>query len=162
MKTRSIAGQALNPIGLGCMNVAWAYGPPESREAAVALFRHALDAGCNHFDVANIYGGGLCEEILGEAIMHRRDEFFLATKTGIVVNGSHRGIDCRPDAIVASIDASLKRLRTDHVDLLYMHRFDPTVPIADSVGAMVRLIEKRPIRLCAASIWKSIDGSRFV
>ncbi|HEX2795429.1 MAG TPA: aldo/keto reductase [Croceicoccus sp.] len=155
MNTRTIAAQALNPVGLGCMNVAWTYGPPESREAAVALFRHALDAGCDHFDVANIYGGGLCEEMLGEAIMHRRDEFFLATKTGIVVDGPARGIDCHPDSIVASIDGSLKRLGTDHVDLFYMHRFDPKVPIADSVGAMVRLIEAGKIGGYGVSEWSA-------
>lgn len=155
MKTRSIAGQALNPVGLGCMNVAWAYGPPESREAAIDLFRHALDAGCDHFDVANIYGDGLCEEMLGEAIAGRRDEVFLATKMGIVVDGPKRGVDCSPAAIVANIDASLKRLGTDHVDLFYMHRFDPAVPIAESVGAMVRLIEAGKIGGYGVSEWSA-------
>ncbi len=155
MNTRSIAGRALNPIGLGCMNVAWAYGPSESREASIALFRHALDAGCDHFDVANIYGKGLSEELLAEAIMDRRDEFFLATKTGIVVDGPARGIDCRPESIVASLDASLQRLGTDRVDLFYMHRFDPKVPIADSVGAMVRLIEAGKIGGYGVSEWSA-------
>ena len=153
--TRTIAGKALNPVGLGCMNVAWAYGNPPSREDAVALFRHALDNGCDHFDTANIYGGGVSEDILGEALSGRRDEYFLATKTGIIVDGPRRGIDCSPAAITASLDASLKRLGTDHVDLFYMHRFDPKVPIADSVGAMVEAIEAGKIGAYGVSEWSA-------
>ena len=150
MTGRILAGRSVRAVGLGCMNVAWAYGNPPSREDAVALFRHALDAGCDHFDTANIYGGGVSEEILGAAIMHRRDEFLLATKTGIIVDGPRRGIDCSPEAISASLDASLARLGTDHIDLFYMHRFDPKVPIADSVGAMVRAIEAHAVHAMAA------------
>ena len=153
--TRTIDGKNLNPVGLGCMNVAWAYGNPPERADAEKLFRHALDNGCNHFDTANIYGKGVSEEILGAAIMDRRDEFFLATKTGIIVDGPKRGIDCSPEAITASIEASLQRLGTDHVDLFYMHRFDPKVPIADSVGAMVRAIEAGKIKSYGISEWSS-------
>lgn len=152
---RLLAGRAVHPVGLGCMNVAWAYGNPPPREEAVALFRAALDDGCDHFDTANIYGGGVSEEILGEAISGRRDEFFLATKTGIIVEGPRRGIDCSPESITASLDASLKRLRTDHVDLFYMHRFDPKVPVADSVGAMVRAIEAGKIGAYGVSEWSA-------
>lgn len=137
------------------MNVAWAYGNPPPREDAMALFRHALDNGCDHFDTANIYGGGKSEEILGEAIGARRDEYFLATKTGIIVDGPRRGIDCSPEAITASLDASLQRLGVDHVDLFYMHRFDPKVPIADSVGAMVRAIEAGKIGSYGVSEWSA-------
>lgn len=155
MTTRILADRRVHCVGLGCMNVAWAYGNPPSREDALALFRHALDSGCDHFDTANIYGSGASEDILGEAIMDRRDEFLLATKTGILVDGPHRGIDCSPAAITASLDASLKRLRTDHVDLFYMHRFDPKVPIADSVGAMVRAIEAGKIGSYGVSEWSS-------
>lgn len=155
MLTRKISGKALNPVGLGCMNVAWAYGSPPSREDAVALFRHALDNGCDHFDTANIYGRGVSEEILRDAIMHRREAFFLATKTGIVADGPARGVDCRPESITRSLDESLKRLGTDHVDLFYMHRFDPKVPIADSVGAMVRAIEAGKIGAYGVSEWSS-------
>jgi len=155
MPRRHLAGRAVNPIGLGCMNVAWAYGDPPSREDAVALFRHALDNGCDHFDTANIYGKGRSEEIVGEALAGRRKDFFLATKTGILVEGPRRGIDCSPEAITASLDESLKRLRTDHVDLFYMHRFDPKVPIADSVGAMARAIEAGKIGGYGVSEWSS-------
>ncbi|MEE4453339.1 aldo/keto reductase [Novosphingobium resinovorum] len=155
MTNRILAGREVAAIGLGCMNVAWAYGMAPSRREAVALFRHALDAGCDHFDTANIYGMGVSEEILREAIIERRGEFFLATKTGIVLDGERRGIDCHPDSITASLDASLKRLGTDHVDLFYMHRFDPKVPIADSVGAMVRAIEAGKIGSYGVSEWSS-------
>ncbi|KMS56320.1 aldo/keto reductase [Novosphingobium barchaimii LL02] len=155
MTQRILAGRQVHSVGLGCMNVAWAYGSAPSREDAVALFRHALDAGCDHFDTANIYGAGVSEEILGEAIIERRGEFLLATKTGIIVEGPNRGIDCRPESITASLDGSLKRLGTDHVDLFYMHRFDPKVPIADSVGAMARAIEAGKISSYGVSEWSS-------
>ncbi|MFS0849921.1 aldo/keto reductase [Novosphingobium panipatense] len=155
MTKRPLAGRDVAPVGLGCMNVAWAYGTAPSRDEAVALFRHALDAGCDHFDTANIYGMGVSEEILGEAIMSRRDDFLLATKTGILLDGERRGIDCTPQSITASLDASLKRLGTDHVDLFYMHRFDPDTPVADSVGAMVRAIEAGKIRHYGVSEWSS-------
>lgn len=152
---RILAGRQVRNVGLGCMNIAWAYGDALSREDAVALFRHALDSGCDHFDTANIYGGGVSEEVLGEAIMDRRGEFLLATKTGILIDGARRGIDCAPESITASLDASLKRLGTDHIDLFYMHRFDPKVPIADSVGAMVRAIEAGKIGAYGVSEWSS-------
>lgn len=155
MVTRILAGRQVREIGLGCMNIAWAYGNPPTRQDAVALFRHALDAGCDHFDTANIYGGGLSEEILGEAIIDRRSEFLLATKTGIIVDGARRGVDCSPGAIEASLDASLMRLGTDHIDLFYMHRFDPKVPIAESVGAMVRAIEAGKIGAYGVSEWSA-------
>ena len=87
--------------------------------------------------------------------MHRRSEFFLASKTGIVVKGAVRGVDCSPAAITASLDQSLQRLGTDHIDLFYMHRFDPKVPIADSVGAMVRAIEAGKIGAYGVSEWSA-------
>ena len=155
MTTRDLAGRRVNAIGLGCMNVAWAYGSPPPREDAVRLFRLALDLGYDHFDTANIYGKGVSEEILGDAIMDRRDEFLLATKTGIVVDGPRRGIDCSPEAMRASIEASLKRLNTDHIDLFYMHRFDPKVPIADSVGALAEAITVGKIGAYGVSEWSS-------
>lgn len=152
---RAVAGRNVEAIGLGCMNVAWAYGTPPSREDAVRLFRQALDLGYDHFDTANIYGKGVSEEILGEAIMDRRDEFLLASKTGIVVDGPKRGIDCSPEAMTASIEASLKRLKTDRIDLFYMHRFDPKVPIADSVGALADAIQAGKIGAYGVSEWNS-------
>ncbi len=152
---RTIAGRPLHPVGLGCMNLSWAYGTPPGEDDCIALLNRALDIGYNHLDTANIYGGGKNEALLKKAVMHRRREFFLASKVGIVVDGPKRGVDCSPDAIAASLDASLERLGTDHIDLFYMHRFDPKVPIADSVGAMVRAIEAGKIGAYGVSEWSA-------
>jgi len=152
---RMIAGTPVHPVGLGCMNLSWAYGPGPSREDCIKLLNRALDIGYNHLDTANIYGGGKNEELLAEAVMKRRGEFFLASKTGILVEGPRRGVDCSPESIAASLDASLARLGTDHIDLFYMHRFDPKVPIADSVGAMVRAIEAGKIGAYGVSEWNA-------
>ncbi|RYD47776.1 MAG: aldo/keto reductase, partial [Sphingomonadales bacterium] len=119
IETRSLCGRSVRPIGLGCMNLSWAYGEPPSREDAVRLLNEALDLGYDHLDTANIYGFGKNEELLREAVMHRRGEFLLASKTGIIVDGARRGIDCSPDAIAKSLDESLTRLGTDHIDLFY-------------------------------------------
>lgn len=154
-KFRDLAGRAVGPVGLGCMNLSWAYGDPPPHEDKVRLLNEALDLGYNHLDTANIYGNGANEELLGEAVMHRRDEFLLASKTGIIVDGPRRGIDCSPAAITASLDDSLRRLGTDHIDLFYMHRFDPKVAIADSVGAMVRAIEAGKIGAYGVSEWSA-------
>lgn len=155
MTKRALCGRDVNPIGLGCMNMSWAYGKPPERADAVRAFQGALDAGYDHLDTANIYGLGHNEELLAEAVMHRRADFFLATKMGIVIDGPNRGIDCSPDAIMTQIDGSLKRLGTDYIDLYYMHRFDPKVPIADSVGAMARLIEAGKIGSYGVSEWSA-------
>ncbi len=153
--SRTIAGTAVHPVGLGCMNLSWAYGTPPDEAYATRLLNRALDLGCNHLDTANIYGGGKNEELLKQAVGHRRNEFFLASKCGIVVDGPKRGVDCSPATITAAVDATLARLGTDHLDLFYMHRFDPKVPIADSVGAMVRAIEAGKIRSYGVSEWSS-------
>ena len=152
---RHIGGRALNPIGLGCMGLSHGYGATLSREGGVRLLNTALDLGYDHFDTANIYGAGGNEELIGEAIAHRRDEYFIASKTGILMNSPKRGTDCHPDSILASLDQTLARLKTDHLDLFYMHRFDYTVPIADSVGAMVRAIEAGKIGSYGVSEWSS-------
>ena len=152
---RTLAGRELNPIGLGCMGLSHGYGAALSPEDGARLLNHALDLGYDHFDTANIYGAGRNEELIGAAISHRRGEFFLASKTGILFDGPKRGTDCHPTSITASLDASLKRLNTDHLDLFYMHRFDPVVPIAESVGAMARAIEAGKIRAYGVSEWSS-------
>lgn len=152
---RMIAGRALHPVGLGCMNLSWAYGSPPAHAEKLRLLNRALDLGYDHFDTANIYGGGANEELLREAVGHRRDEFLLASKVGMRVDGPRRGVDCSPDAIAASLDASLARLGTERIDLYYMHRFDPKVPIADSVGAMARAIEAGKIGAYGVSEWSA-------
>jgi len=153
--TRMLAGHAVNPIGLGCMSLSWAYGVPPAEDYAVSLLNRALDLGYNHLDTANIYGIGHNETLLGKALKGRRDEFFLATKMGIVVEGPNRGIDCSPEAIRRSIDASLQRLQTDRVDLYYMHRFDPKVPIAEMMGAMAELVAAGKIGAVGVSEWSA-------
>ncbi|WP_284124354.1 aldo/keto reductase [Parerythrobacter aestuarii] len=153
---RTLAGREVAAIGLGCMNLSWAYGTPPEHEVKVRLLNEALDLGYDHLDTANIYGFGKNEELLADAVMHRRGEFLLASKTGIIVDGARRGIDCSPAAIAESLDASLARLKTDHIDLFYMHRFDPKVPIADSVGAMARAIEAGKIGAYGVSEWSAL------
>jgi aryl-alcohol dehydrogenase-like predicted oxidoreductase len=152
---RPINGQLTNPIGLGCMSLSWAYGIPPSEEESLALLNRALDLGYDHLDTANIYGLGHNETLIGKALSGRRNEFFLASKMGIIVDGPNRGIDCSPDAIRQSIDASLARLQTDHIDLYYMHRFDPKVPIADSIGAMAELVTAGKIGSIGVSEWSA-------
>lgn len=152
---RNLAGRRVNPIGLGCMSLSWAYGVPPAEDYAMRLLNRALDLGCDHLDTANIYGIGHNETLLGKALKGRRNEFFLATKMGIVVEGPNRGIDCSPEAIRRNIDASLQRLQTDHVDLYYMHRFDPKVPIADMMGAMAELVAAGKIGAVGVSEWSA-------
>jgi aryl-alcohol dehydrogenase-like predicted oxidoreductase len=152
---RAIAGKELHPVGLGCMNVSWAYGTPPAHDGCVALLNQALDLGYDHLDTARIYGAGKNEALIGEALKGRRDEFFLASKCGIVVEGPKRGVDCSPEAIRSAIDNSLELLGTDHIDLYYMHRFDPKVPIADSVGEFARAIEAGKIGAYGVSEWSS-------
>ena len=154
-KTRTIAGTELHPVGLGCMNLSWAYGTPPSREDGARLLDRALELGCNHLDTARIYGTGANEALIGETLGGRHSRFFLASKCGITVDGPRRGVDCSPQAIEGAIEGSLKLLRTDHIDLYYMHRFDPKVPIADSVGAMKRAVEAGKIGAYGVSEWSS-------
>ncbi len=153
--TRRIGTRAVGPVGLGCMSLSWGYGAIPEEAAALALLNAALDHGYDHLDTANIYGLGHNETLIGKALKGRRGEYFLATKTGIVIEGPSRGVDCSPDAIRRNIDESLRRLQTDHVDLYYMHRFDPKVPVADMAGAMGELIAAGKIGGYGVSEWSS-------
>ena len=119
------------------------------------LLHRALDLGYNHLDTANIYGLGHNESLIGKALGARRGEYFLASKMGIVIDGPQRGIDCSPAAIRRSIDESLTRLGTDHIDLYYMHRFDPKVPIAEMMGAMADLVAAGKIGSIGVSEWSA-------
>jgi len=138
--TRKLGGQDRNPVGLGCMNVSWAYAAPPPPQEAAKLLHLALDLGYNHLDTARLYGGGKNELLIGETLKSRRSEFYLASKMGIFADGDRRYVDCRPEAIRREVDISLKALQTDHIDLYYMHRRDFTVPIEDSAGAFADLI----------------------
>ncbi len=153
--TRRLGNRAVGPVGLGCMSLSWGYGAMPEEADALALLNAALDLGYDHLDTANIYGLGHNETLIGKALRERRGEYFLATKTGIIVEGPSRGIACSPDAIRRNIDASLQRLQTDHVDLYYMHRFDPKVPVAEMAGAMGELIAEGKIGGYGVSEWSA-------
>ena len=140
MTTRALGGRQVCPIGLGCMNVSWAYASPPPPAEAARLLNNALDLGYNHLDTARLYGGGANETLIGEALKGRRQEFFLATKMGLFADGARRWVDCAPATIREQVETSLAALQTDHIDLVYMHRRDFTVPIEDSAGAFAELI----------------------
>jgi aryl-alcohol dehydrogenase-like predicted oxidoreductase len=142
MPLRTIANSQLPAIGLGCMNLNHAYGQAPTEEDAIALLHRAFELGVRHFDTAALYGFGNNETLVGKALKPLRKEIFLASKCGMTgVNGT-RVIDGRPETLQATIDASLQRLQTDHIDLYYLHRWDPQVPIEESVGAMARMVEQ--------------------
>lgn len=143
------------PIGLGCMNLSWAYGDPPPHEDKVRLLERAIELGYDHLDTSNIYGLGRNEALIGEAISDRRGAYLLASKTGIVVEGERRAIDCSPAAMTRSIDESLARLKTDHIDLFYMHRLDRNVPIPDMAGALARAIEAGKVGAYGVSEWSA-------
>jgi len=143
--TRTINGRPTNPVGLGCMSLSWAYNTPPSAEEGARILNAALDRGYDHLDTARIYGQGKNEELIGQTLKGRRKEFFLASKTGIFVDGKSRRIDCRPEMIKAACEESLRLLQTDHIDLYYLHRRDFTVPIEESVGALAELVKEGKI-----------------
>lgn len=138
---RILAGRDVEAIGLGCMSLSWAYGIPPSDEDGARLLHRALDLGYDHLDTARIYGVGHNEMLIGEALAGRRKEFFLASKTGIIIDGDKRRIDCRPETIRAALETSLQLLKTDHIDLYYLHRPDFTVPIEETIGELARAVE---------------------
>jgi aryl-alcohol dehydrogenase-like predicted oxidoreductase len=142
IESRPINGHLINPIGLGCMSLSWAYGKRPSDKDGIALLHRAIELGYDHFDTARLYGQGHNETIVGQALVGKRDKVFLASKMGIFASGERRGIDCKPATIREQLEISLRLLRTDHIDLYYMHRRDFTVPIEESVGAMADLIKE--------------------
>ena len=143
--SRTIAGRAVNPVGLGCMSLSWAYGTPPSDEGGASLLERALEQGYDHLDTARIYGLGHNETLIGKTLAAKRDQFFLASKTGIIVDGEKRRIDCRPRTIRTALEESLRLLQTDHIDLYYLHRRDFTVPIEESIGALADLVREGKI-----------------
>jgi len=134
------------PIGLGCMSLSHAYGTPPPRADAERLLHRAFEIGLRHFDTAALYGFGHNEELVGAAMKHKRESIFLASKAGISGVGGKRVIDGRPEAILATCDESLRRLQTDVIDLYYLHRWDKSIPVEESMGAMQRLVEVGKVR----------------
>ncbi|MEV0310193.1 aldo/keto reductase [Nonomuraea fuscirosea] len=134
-------GLEVSALGLGCMGMSEFYGQGDEKES-VAVIHRALDLGLNFLDTADIYGRGANEELVGRAVKGRRDEAVVATKFGVKRDGASRTIENSPEYIRAACDASLRRLGIDRIDLYYMHRRNPDVPIEESVGAMAELVEQ--------------------
>jgi len=147
MKTRILGlGLEVSAIGLGCMGMSQSYGPnPGSREDMIAVLRGAVDAGVTLFDTAEVYGPYVNEELVGEALEPVRDQVTIATKFGFDI-GREGGLNSRPEHIREVADASLRRLRTDVIDLFYQHRVDPDVPIEDVAGTIAELVAAGKVR----------------
>jgi aryl-alcohol dehydrogenase-like predicted oxidoreductase len=149
--TRSLGPFQVSPIGLGCMNLSHAYGVPPSPDDAASLLLRALELGVTHFDTAGLYGFGANEALVGRVLAPHRHRFTLASKCGMTGVDGQRVIDGRPKTLKATCEAALKRLRTDVIDLYYLHRWDQSVPIEDSVGALGELVEAGKIRAVGLS-----------
>jgi aryl-alcohol dehydrogenase-like predicted oxidoreductase len=141
------SGLEVSALGFGCMGLSFGYGPPVDKQAGVALIRAAVDHGVTFFDTAEVYGPYTNEELVGEALAPVRDRVAIATKFGFRFEGGKQaGLDSRPEHIKEVAEASLKRLKTDRIDLLYQHRVDPDVPIEDVAGAVKELIQAGKVR----------------
>lgn len=139
------------PIGLGCMNLSHAYAEPPPRGQAERLMHRAFEIGIRHFDTAALYGFGRNEELVGAAMKSRRGSIFLASKCGMTGVDGKRVIDGRPETIRATCEESLHRLQTDVIDLCYLHRWDKSIAIEESMGAMGRLVEAGKVRYVGLS-----------
>ena len=141
-----VSGLEVSAIGFGCMGLSYGYGPPVDKPAGVALIRTAVERGVTFFDTAEVYGPFANEELVGEALALVRDGVVVATKFGFDLDmstGERRGgLNSRPEHVRAVAEASLKRLKTDRIDLFYQHRVDPDVPIEDVAGAVQALIRE--------------------
>jgi aryl-alcohol dehydrogenase-like predicted oxidoreductase len=151
MHARRLGPFNVSALGLGCMGMSHAYGTPNNIESACVLHR-ALDLGCTLLDTAALYGFGANESLIGATLRSHRHEFTLATKGGMFRNAAgKREIDARPDTLKRSCDDSLRRLQTDAIDLYYLHRVDPRVPLEDSIGALAELVRAGKIRALGLS-----------
>lgn len=144
------SGLEVSAIGLGCMGMSSGYGPPADKVEMIKLIRAAFDRGVTFFDTAEVYGPFSNEELVGEALEPIRSRVVIATKFGFDIDPATglrgMGTNSRPDHVKAVVDASLKRLRTDHIDLLYQHRVDPAVPIEEVAGAVKDLVKAGKVR----------------
>jgi aryl-alcohol dehydrogenase-like predicted oxidoreductase len=148
MDTRILGSNGLevSAIGLGCMGISQSFGPSPERPVMVDFLRQAVEHGVTLFDTAEVYGPYHNEEVVGEALEPVRNQVSIATKFGFSLDESDRQLDSRPEHIREALEGSLRRLRTDHVDLLYQHRVDPDVPIEDVAGAVKDLIDEGKVR----------------
>ena len=157
MNAPLLGGQAVDAIGLGCMNLSHAYGTPPSEAEARALLESALEQGMTCFDTAALYGFGANERLVGRVLAPHRDRILLCSKGGMTGQpigpggALQRVIDGRPQSLQRDCEESLRRLGTDVIDLYYLHRWDQRVPIEDSVGALARLVEQGKVRMIGLS-----------
>lgn len=139
-------GLEVSALGLGCMGMSQSYGPSDERES-IAVIHKAIAEGCTFFDTAEVYGPYVNEELLGRAVKGRRDEVTIATKFGFRIEGGKiNGTDSRPSHIREAVDASLRRLGTEYIDLLYQHRVDKTIPIEDVADTVAGLVQAGKVR----------------
>jgi aryl-alcohol dehydrogenase-like predicted oxidoreductase len=149
MESRNLGKSNLrvSAIGFGCMGLSFGYGPAVDKQHGISIIRAAVERGVTFFDTAEVYGPFANEELVGEALAPFRDQVAIATKFGFrIVDGKSAGLDSRPEHIKQVADASLKRLKTDRIDLFYQHRVDPEVPIEDVAGAVKDLIAAGKVR----------------
>lgn len=146
-RTLGKSGLEVSAIGLGCMGLSFGLGPAVDKQTGITLIRTAFERGVTFFDTAEVYGPFTNEELVGEALAAVRDQVVIATKFGFKIeNGKQAGLDSRPEHIKEVAEASLKRLRTDRIDLFYQHRVDPNVPIEDVAGAIKELIREGKVK----------------
>jgi aryl-alcohol dehydrogenase-like predicted oxidoreductase len=140
------SGLEVSALGLGCMGLSYGYGPATDTATGIALIRAAFERGVTFFDTAEAYSQGANEELVGEAVAPFRDQVVIATKFGFLDGVVAKGLDSRPENIRAVTEASLRRLKTDHIDLLYQHRVDPNVPMEDVAGTVKELIQAGKVK----------------
>ena len=151
MKKRKLgkSGLEVSAMGLGCMGMSANYGPPEDPQKMIALMRAAVDLGVTFFDTAEVYGPLANEELVGEGLRPVRDQVIIATKFGFDIDPQtrqRRGLNSRPEHIKKVVEESLKRLKTDYIDLYYQHRVDPNVPIEDVASAVKDLVDSGKVK----------------
>jgi aryl-alcohol dehydrogenase-like predicted oxidoreductase len=155
MQKRRLGNLEVSAIGLGCMGMSFAYGTPEERDdrESIGTIHRAIELGVTFFDTAEAYGPFTNEELLARALQGKRDRVVIATKFGFKLDGTGdlTGLDSRPQHVREAVEGSLRRLQTDHIDLLYQHRVDRTVPIEEVVGAMAGLVREGKVRFLGLS-----------